>query len=157
MHDCGTPLVPLSHPRLPPLTDTGIGNWVTCSLMHKHSNGFFTTVSPDSLSSILHLEIHEVKKTKKLSRYSLRNDDEALEIPTSAYYAKPLCTMLMNTRSLSVACMPSPVASESSDIYYDDPVFADATPPTAMQAAAADDAYDTNEYNTQKQRWDKDN
>ncbi|KAF8152069.1 hypothetical protein K438DRAFT_1988025 [Mycena galopus ATCC 62051] len=155
MHDCGTPL----DPTLPPPPSTPYRRWHR-KLGHFHNTlfqGFFTTVSPDSLSSILHLEIHEVKKTKKLSRYSLRNDDEALEIPTPAYYAKPLCTMLMNTRSLSVACMPSPIASESSDIYFDDPVFAEATPPTAMQAAAADDAYDTNEYNTQKQRWDKDN
>ncbi|KAF8174330.1 hypothetical protein K438DRAFT_1980355 [Mycena galopus ATCC 62051] len=67
--------------------------------------------------------------------------------------------MPVNTRSSSVARTPSPVGSDSSDIYYDDPVFVDASSPTAMPAAtailatttpdtAADDAYDPDGYDT---------
>ncbi|KAF8209065.1 hypothetical protein K438DRAFT_1960797 [Mycena galopus ATCC 62051] len=54
----------------------------------------------------------------------------------------------MSTRNTSVVCSPSPVASESSDVYYNDPAFLDATSPTAMPVATADDVYNTDAYDT---------
>ncbi|KAF8169614.1 hypothetical protein K438DRAFT_227717 [Mycena galopus ATCC 62051] len=76
--------------------------------------------------------------------------------------------MPVNTRSSSIARSTSPAGSDSSDVYYEDPVFDDAVSATAVQttamptnvglttavpapdipAATADDAYDTDAYET---------
>ncbi|KAF8164233.1 hypothetical protein K438DRAFT_1984750 [Mycena galopus ATCC 62051] len=55
---------------------------------------------------------------------------------------QPASAMRMNTRSSSIVRNPSPVGSDSSDMYYNDPAF-DSTPVTPSRADDAHNPYDS--------------